>query len=100
MRLLLAKRLKVKNSFYFRVTAKRPITRQGLNARQGKGKGAISHYVVPITAGIPFLVFNVSRVTFLRQQLASIRKKLPFPTVLITRAQNSHMKISPRQLPK
>ncbi len=77
--------LRRKGRLWIRAFPDTPVTAKPSDARMGKGKGPLSHWVAPLASGqILYEISGVSEEEGLRA-LKAASKKLPFPTRTITR---------------
>lgn len=65
------------NIYVLKVFPHKPITKKALGVRIGKGKGAVSGWVVPVTVGS--IIFEIRNVSFSKafQAFQKIKKKIP-----------------------
>lgn len=71
---------------WIRVFADKPVTKKPLETRQGKGKGAVDHYVAVTRRGR--MLFELGGVSeeLAREGLRLAAAKLPIPCKIVTRA--------------
>ncbi len=70
---------------WIRVFPDKPVTAKPLETRQGKGKGAVDHYVAVVKPGrIMFEMAGVSE-DVAREAMHLAARKLPIPTRFVTR---------------
>jgi len=82
-RRIIARQLKKKSKIWIRVFPDRPITQKPKEVRMGKGKGAVSRYIIRAAAGTT--LFELDNVDHKGAVIAfdAARKKLPGPTAMI-----------------
>ena len=70
---------------WIRVFPDKPVTKKPLETRQGKGKGAVDHYVAVVKPGR--VLFEMAGVPFevARQAMRLAAFKLPIPTRFVAR---------------
>jgi large subunit ribosomal protein L16 len=74
-----------KGSIWVNFFPSKPITSKPVGVRIGKGKGAVSAWIVPLTAGsVVFELKNVLEVKA-RQALGLLKKKLPLKIRVVSR---------------
>lgn len=80
--------MKKKSQIYIRVFPQIPVTQKPKEVRMGKGKGAVSHYMIRAEAGT--ILFEVENVDPIVAALAfqAAGRKLPGPTVMVQRSRD------------
>jgi large subunit ribosomal protein L16 len=74
-----------KGSIWVNFFPSKPITSKPVGVRIGKGKGAVSAWIVPLTAGsVVFELKNVLEVKA-KQALSLLRKKLPIKIRVVSK---------------
>jgi large subunit ribosomal protein L16 len=79
----LRKSLKRRAEIHFHIHPTVPITRKPSEVRMGKGKGAFSEWVVPISSGTTLLQIKSSQFKPVIKVLHIVQRSFPFSTKIV-----------------
>ena len=84
-RIAMTRHVRRGGQIWIRVFPDKPVTQKPLETRQGKGKGAVDHYVAVIKPGR--IMFEMAGVPedVAREAMHLASRKLPIPTRFVTR---------------
>jgi large subunit ribosomal protein L16 len=83
--LTIKRSLKIKGKIWLRVYPHIPVTKKPLEVRMGKGKGSVDTWKTRISPNTVLIELNAISPLIAINALNSVKKKLPFKTVTITK---------------